>query len=71
MNNLHRELAPISDAAWAQIEEEASRTFKRYLAGRRVVDVNAPGGTGCPPSAPAICAASNRRGMAFSRGSAR
>ena len=39
MNNLHRELAPISDAAWAQIEEEASRTLKRYLAGRRVVDV--------------------------------
>ena len=46
MNNLHRELAPISDAAWAQIEEEVSRTFKRYLAGRRVVDVHAPGGTG-------------------------
>jgi uncharacterized linocin/CFP29 family protein len=45
MNNLHRELAPISDAAWAQIEEETSRTFKRYLAGRRVVDVHAPGGT--------------------------
>ena len=45
MNNLHRELAPISDAAWAQIEEEASRTLKRYLAGRRVVDVQAPGGT--------------------------
>ena len=44
MNNLHRELAPISDAAWAQIEEEASRTLKRYLAGRRVVDVHAPGG---------------------------
>jgi uncharacterized linocin/CFP29 family protein len=45
MNNLHRELAPISDAAWAQIEEEASRTFKRYLAGRRVVDVQGPAGT--------------------------
>jgi uncharacterized linocin/CFP29 family protein len=45
MNNLHRELAPISDAAWAQIEEETSRTFKRYLAGRRVVDVQTPGGT--------------------------
>jgi uncharacterized linocin/CFP29 family protein len=44
MNNLHRELAPISDAAWAQIEEEASRTIKRYLAGRRVVDVRGPGG---------------------------
>jgi uncharacterized linocin/CFP29 family protein len=46
MNNLHRELAPISDVAWAQIEEEASRTLKRYLAGRRVVDVHGPGGTG-------------------------
>src|SRR3954451_6284982 len=46
MNNLHRELAPISDAAWAQIEEEASRTLKRYLAGRRVVDVQGAGGTG-------------------------
>jgi uncharacterized linocin/CFP29 family protein len=44
MNNLHRELAPISDAAWAQIEEEASRTLKRYLAGRRVVDVQGPAG---------------------------
>jgi uncharacterized linocin/CFP29 family protein len=39
MNNLHRELAPISDTAWAQIEEEASRTLKRHLAARRVVDV--------------------------------
>jgi uncharacterized linocin/CFP29 family protein len=45
MNNLHRELAPISDAAWAQIEEETSRTFKRYIAGRRVVDVHPPVGT--------------------------
>ncbi len=45
MNNLHRELAPISDAAWAQIEEESSRTIKRYLAGRRVVDVHGPAGS--------------------------
>jgi uncharacterized linocin/CFP29 family protein len=44
MNNLHRELAPISDEAWAQIEEEASRTLKRYLAGRRVVDLHGPSG---------------------------
>jgi uncharacterized linocin/CFP29 family protein len=44
VNNLHRELAPISDAAWAQIEEEASRTLKRYLAGRRVVDLQGPSG---------------------------
>jgi uncharacterized linocin/CFP29 family protein len=46
MNNLHRELAPISDAAWAQIEEETTRTLKRYLAGRRVVDVQGPAGSG-------------------------
>ncbi len=39
MNNLHRELAPISDAAWASIEEEARRTFTVSVAGRRVTDV--------------------------------
>jgi len=44
MNNLHRELAPISDAAWAQIQEETSRTLKRYLAARRVVDLHGPSG---------------------------
>ncbi len=44
MNNLHRELAPVSDEAWAQIEAEAARTFKRNLAGRRVVDVAGPAG---------------------------
>jgi uncharacterized linocin/CFP29 family protein len=48
MNNLHRELAPISDAAWLQIEEETKRTLKRYLAGRRVVDVPSPGGVAFP-----------------------
>ena len=48
MNNLHRELAPISDAAWAQIEDETTRTLKRYLAGRRVVDVPSPGGIALP-----------------------
>ncbi|MGB3699439.1 MAG: family 1 encapsulin nanocompartment shell protein [Gordonia sp. (in: high G+C Gram-positive bacteria)] len=42
MNNLHRELAPISSAAWAEIEEEASRSFKRNVAGRRLVDVKGP-----------------------------
>ncbi len=44
MNNLHRELAPVSDKAWAQIEQEASRTLKRHLAARRVVDVQGPKG---------------------------
>ena len=42
MNNLHRELAPISSAAWAEIEEEATRSFKRNSAGRRLVDVKGP-----------------------------
>jgi uncharacterized linocin/CFP29 family protein len=46
MNNLHRELAPVSEGAWAQIEEETSRTIKRYLAGRRIVDVHGPAGSG-------------------------
>lgn len=46
MNNLHRELAPISEAAWARIEEETARTVKRYLAGRRVVDVSKAEGVG-------------------------
>lgn len=44
MNNLHRELAPVSDAAWAEIEEEATRTLKRHLGARRVVDVVGPKG---------------------------
>jgi uncharacterized linocin/CFP29 family protein len=43
MNNLHRGLAPLSDAAWAGLEEETTRTLKRHLAGRRVVDVLATG----------------------------
>ena len=44
MNNLYRDLAPITEAAWAEIELEATRTFKRHIAGRRVVDVSEPGG---------------------------
>lgn len=44
MSNLHRHLAPISEEAWEQIEQEASRTLKRYLSARRVVDVAGPKG---------------------------
>jgi uncharacterized linocin/CFP29 family protein len=46
MNNLHRELAPISSEAWTAIEQEATRTFKRHIAGRRVVDLSGPHGVG-------------------------
>ncbi len=44
MDNLYRELAPISAAAWAELEEEARRTFQRHVAGRRIVDVAGPEG---------------------------
>jgi len=44
MNNLHRELAPISAAAWANLEAEARRTFEGHVAGRRIVDVADAGG---------------------------
>jgi len=44
MNNLHRELAPVSDEAWAALEQETARTLKRYLAGRHIVDVHGPDG---------------------------
>lgn len=44
MNNLHRELAPVSDAAWADLEAEARRTFQRNVAARRLVDVPEAGG---------------------------
>lgn len=49
MNNLHRELAPISEAAWHEIEEEARRTFRSRSAARRVVDM--PGAAGYELSA--------------------
>jgi uncharacterized linocin/CFP29 family protein len=44
MNNLYRELAPVSSEAWASIEEEARRTFALHVAARRVVDVRGPEG---------------------------
>jgi uncharacterized linocin/CFP29 family protein len=44
MNNLHRDLAPISAAAWASLEQEARRTFTLHAAGRRIVDVPEAGG---------------------------
>lgn len=32
MNNLHRDLAPISSAAWADMGDEARRTFAARAA---------------------------------------
>ena len=50
MNNLYRDLAPITEEAWEEIELEARRTFKRHIAGRRVVDVSESAG----PAAAAV-----------------
>jgi uncharacterized linocin/CFP29 family protein len=42
MNDLLREHAPISAAAWEQIDAEAKRTLEVLLAARRFVDFNGP-----------------------------
>jgi uncharacterized linocin/CFP29 family protein len=44
MNHLTRDLAPISAAAWKQIDEEARERLTPHLAARRVVDVTGPHG---------------------------
>jgi uncharacterized linocin/CFP29 family protein len=44
MNHLFRELAPISDKAWHEIESEAKRTLENFLAARRLVDFTGPHG---------------------------
>lgn len=42
MNQLLRELAPITAEAWALIEDEAKRTLKLKLAARKLVDFAGP-----------------------------
>jgi len=44
MNLLRRELAPITDEAWEQIDDEARRVLKLHLAGRKLVDFSGPHG---------------------------
>ena len=41
---LYRELAPISNEAWEEIDEKAREVLKSYLSGRKVVNVNGPKG---------------------------
>jgi uncharacterized linocin/CFP29 family protein len=43
-NHLLRELAPISDAAWAAIESEAKARLTTHLAARKLVDFDGPHG---------------------------
>ncbi len=42
MNHLLRSLAPVSDAGWSEIDEEATRALKHFLAARKLVDVVGP-----------------------------
>jgi len=44
MNLLKRELAPITEDAWKQIDDEACRVLKLHLAGRKLVDFSGPHG---------------------------
>lgn len=44
MNHLFRELAPISDRAWDEICDEATRVLRQFLAARKTVDVLGPHG---------------------------
>lgn len=44
MNNLHRELAPISAAAWQELENQVRDAFALNAGARRVVDVLEPKG---------------------------
>ncbi|MGI9577930.1 MAG: family 1 encapsulin nanocompartment shell protein [Microthrixaceae bacterium] len=44
MNHLFRDLAPISDAAWAEIDSEAKRSLANFLAARRLIDFSGPEG---------------------------
>jgi uncharacterized linocin/CFP29 family protein len=44
MNHLHRELAPISDAGWDVIDDEARSRLPTYLAARKLIDFEGPHG---------------------------
>lgn len=44
MNHLLRELAPVPDAAWIEIETQAKRALENFLAARRLVDFTGPHG---------------------------
>jgi uncharacterized linocin/CFP29 family protein len=46
MDHLYRDVAPISEAAWAQIEDEAKSRLVAHLAARKLVDLDGPHGWG-------------------------
>lgn len=44
MNHLLRDLAPVPEAAWDVIEQEANQRFATYLAARKLVEFRGPSG---------------------------
>jgi uncharacterized linocin/CFP29 family protein len=42
MNHLHREIAPLDEEAWSQVDTDARTRLVTYLAGRRLVDFTGP-----------------------------
>jgi uncharacterized linocin/CFP29 family protein len=42
VNHLMRDLAPINEQAWSEIDAEAERSLKHFLAARRLVDFEGP-----------------------------
>lgn len=42
MNHLLRDLAPISESAWSEIDEEATRQLTHFMAARKLVDFVGP-----------------------------
>lgn len=44
MNHLLRDLAPVTDAAWSEIEEEARRALRNFLTARKLIDFTGPDG---------------------------
>ena len=71
MNNLHRELAPISDAAWSQIEEERRAPSNAISPAGASWTCRVRPALRSPLSAPAICVMSRRRETEFRRDNAR
>ncbi len=44
MNILRKNLSPISDQAWEEINEQARIVFKTTLSARKFVDIDGPKG---------------------------
>jgi uncharacterized linocin/CFP29 family protein len=44
VNHLRRDLAPIFESAWTEIQQEANDSLANYLAGRRLIEFDGPKG---------------------------